>query len=194
MYYIRTIQDRIRLPPSSFASEASDAVLRILRERYESRIFKEMGIILSINNAELLGDGIVIPGDGGAYYTVQFEALTFLPVVNEVFPAEIKEILEFGAFASIGPFQGLLHISQIGKDKYFFDKKSRGLNTKTPNRNIKRSDGILVKVSTVSLKYTSSDTKIGLTMRPDGLGKMDWISEKKPAPIKKEKESKEVTK
>ena len=66
-------------------------------------------------------DGIVIPGDSGAYYTVRFDAITFVPYINEVYLSEVKEIVEFGAFVSIGPLQGLLHISQIGKDKYNYD-------------------------------------------------------------------------
>jgi len=171
-----------------FGSELEDAVERILRERYEGRIYKDLGIVLSVDNPKVLSEGSVIPGDSGAYYTVQFEALTFMPVVNEVYKAEIKEIVEFGAFASIGPFQGLLHVSQIGKEKFYYDKRNKTLGSKALGRALKKGDEILVKVSTVSLKSTSSDTKIGLTMRPDGLGKPEWFEKKEGK--KKEKEAK----
>jgi DNA-directed RNA polymerase subunit E' len=190
MYHIKTIEDRIRVPPEMFGSELEDAVQRILRERYEGRIYKDMGIVLSIDTPKVLTAGTVIPGDSGAYYTVSFEALTFIPVVNEVYRAEVKEIVEFGAFASIGPFQGLLHVSQIGKDKYYYDKKAKTLSSREAGRAVKKGDEVLVKVSTVSLKSTSSDTKIGLTMRPDGLGKPEWFKPKKAAPAKAEKKEK----
>ena len=190
MYNIKTIEDRIRVPPEMFGSELEDAVQRILRERYEGRIYKDMGIVLSIDKPKVLTEGTVIPGDSGAYYTVSFEALTFIPVVNEVYRAEVKEIVEFGAFASIGPFQGLLHVSQIGKEKYYYDKKSKTLSSREAGRNVKKGDEVLVKVSTVSLKSTSSDTQIGLTMRPDGLGKPEWLKPKKAAPAKAEKSEK----
>jgi DNA-directed RNA polymerase subunit E' len=185
MYYLKTIQDRVRIPPSMFASALEDAVNTILRERYEGRIYKDVGIVLAVNNPKVLSDGQVIPGDGGAYYSVHFDALTFYPIVNEVYRAEIKEVVEFGAFASIGPFQGLLHVSQIDKEKYYYDKKSKVLGSKALRRNLKKGDEVIAKVSTVSLKSTSSDTKIGLTMRPDGLGKPEWLVEK-AAPKKKE--------
>ncbi len=180
MYFIKTISDRIRVPPSMFGSVLEDAVTSILRERYEGRIYKDLGIVLAINNSKLLSEGLVIPGDGGAYYTIQFEALTFYPVVNEVYRAEIKEVVEFGAFASIGPFQGLLHVSQIDKEKFYYDKKAKHLSSKALRRTLKKGDEVLVKVSTVSMKSTSSDTKIGLTMRPDGLGKPEWLEKKVP--------------
>lgn len=187
MYFVKTVQDRIRVPPSMFGSEIEDAVQAILRERYEGRIYKDLGIVLSVNNPKILSEGLVIPGDGGAYYTVEFEALTFYPMVNEVYRAEIKEIVEFGAFASIGPFQGLLHVSQIDKEKFYYDKKSKTLSSRALRKSLKKGDEVLVKVSTVSLKATPSDTKIGLTMRPDGLGKVEWLEQKARKGKKEEK-------
>ena len=178
MYYIRTVQDRIRIPPSMFGSDIKDALLRILKERFERRVYREVGIILLVLNPTVKSEGLVIPGDGGAYYSVEFEALTFLPHVNEVFEAEIKEIVEFGAFAVIGPFQGLLHVSQIGREKYSYDKKNKALVSRQEKETLRKGDSVLVKVSTVSMKSTTADTKIGLTMRPDGLGKEDWITDK----------------
>jgi len=182
MYYQKTIEERIRVPPEMFGSKLEDAVLRLLRDRFESRIYKDIGMILSIDHAKVTTEGIVIPGDSGAYFTVQFDALTFVPQVNEVYLAEVKEVVEFGAFSSIGPFQGLLHVSQIGKDKYHYDKKSKSLTCRTAKKNVKKGDAILVKVSTVSMKSSAADTKIGLTMRPDGLGKPEWLGQKKEAP------------
>lgn len=193
MYTIKTIEDRIRVPPSMFGSDIEDAVRNILRTRYEGRIYKDLGIVLSINNPKVVTEGLIIPGDSGAYYTVQFEALTFFPVVNEVYKAEIKEIVEFGAFASIGPFQGLLHVSQIDKEKFYYDKKAKNLSSKVLKKVLKKGDDIIVKVSTVSMKSTSSDTKIGLTMRPDGLGKPEWLDAKagKKKEAKKEEKKEE---
>ncbi len=190
MYAIKTIEDRIRVPPSMFGSEIEDAVRNILRARYEGRIYKDLGIVLSVNQPKVVSEGLIIPGDSGAYYTVQFEALTFFPMVNEVYKAEIKEIVEFGAFASIGPFQGLLHVSQIDKEKFYYDKKAKNLSSKVLKKVLKKGDDIIVKVSTVSMKSTSSDTKIGLTMRPDGLGKPEWLEQKSAKKKEAKKEEK----
>ena len=193
MYYSKTIQDRIRIPPEMLGSKVTDAVLKIVRDRYERRVYPNVGMLVSINDAKIMGDGVVIPGDAGAYYDVEVEALSFLPQVNEVYEAEIKEVVEFGAFASIGPFQGLLHVSQISKNKYYYDRKTKLLASKADKQSLKKGDTILVKVSTVSLKTAATETKIGLTMRPEGLGKIEWIEketpEKKKAPPK-EKEKK----
>lgn len=194
MYYSKTIQDRIRIPPEMLGSKVTDAVLKIVRDRYERRVYPNIGMLVSINDAKVIGEGVVIPGDAGAYYDVEVEALSFLPQVNEVYEAEIKEVVEFGAFASIGPFQGLLHVSQISKNKYYYDKKTKLLASKADKQTLKKGDTILVKVSTVSLKTAAAETKIGLTMRPEGLGKLEWVEketpEKKKVAPPKEKEKK----
>lgn len=173
-----------------FGSKVEDALLHILRDRFERRMFKEIGLILSVDNPKVLGNGIVIPGDSGAYYGVQFDALTFLPQVNEVYECEIKEIVEFGGFAVIGPLQGLLHVSQISKEKFFYDKKAKTLGSKAEKRSIKKGDTAIIKVSTVSLKGSTTETKIGLTMRPEGLGKHEWVEAKKAAKAEPKVEAK----
>jgi len=193
MYYLNDAEDKIRIPPDMFGSKIEDAALRILRERYEGRIYRNVGAVLVITDPEIKSEGIVIPGDAGAYYSVNFKALSFVPHVNEVFKAEIKDVVEFGAFATIGPFQGLIHISQIGKEKFYYDKKSKALTSRVAKKALKKGDSALVKISTVSLKPSSTDTKIGLSMRPDGHGKVEWV-EKPEKPKKKAKTEKKVKK
>lgn len=193
MYYIKRVEDKVRLPPSSFGSKLEDALLRLIRDKYERRIFRELGLVLSADDLEVVGEGIVIPGDSGAYYTVGFDMLTFTPHVNEVYDGEIREIVEFGAFVGIGPLQGLLHVSQISKDKFFYDKKTKSLGGRSEKRSLKKGDKLFLKISTVSMKSATTDTKIGLTMRPDGLGKSEWLEDKKPLRKEdaKDKEKKE---
>jgi DNA-directed RNA polymerase subunit E' len=190
MYYVKVVEDRIRLMPAMLASDLEDAVLRLLRDKFERRIFREAGIILSVDNVKVLTEGTVIPGDSGIYYTVSFDALTFMPQVNEVYEAEVKEIVEFGAFSSLGALQGLLHVSQISKDKFYYDKKTKALSSRE-RKSIKKGDEIVVKVSTVSLKANMTETKIGLTMRPEGLGKKEWLEEKKKEKKEEKPEKKE---
>ncbi len=191
MYYELKAEDTVRLPPSMLVMKLNDAITKILREKYERRIFKDMGIIIAVEDVDVGKQGSVIPGDGGIYYKVQFNALCFLPHVNEVFTAQVREIVEFGAFASIGPLDGLIHISQIGNEKFFYDKKIRALTTKR-GRGLKKEDNVLLKVSTVSLKGTTSDTKIGLTMRNEGLGVQRWEKEQKAEKAAAKKRKKEA--
>ena len=176
MYQIVTVTDRVRLPAQNFTMQLGDGLRQILRERYERRIDKEHGMVLSVWNIEPQGDGLVIPSDPAAYYDVKFDALTYLPAVNEVLEAEVAELVEFGAFVQIGSLEGLVHLSQIANDFLTYNKKIPAFTGKESKKILKKGDHVLAKISTVSIKATLSDTKIGLTMRPEGLGKEDWIA------------------
>jgi len=191
MYYRTSIEEKVRLPPSLLVMKLNEAVTKLLREKYERRIVRELGLVIAVENVDVSGSGVVIPGDGGIYYDAKFDAITFMPYVNEVFIGEIKEVVEFGAFASIGPLDALIHISQLGNDKYFYDKKTKALGTRKGS-SIKKGDRVTMKVSTVSLRATTSDTKIGLTMRAEGLGPEKEKRNAKKVPAKgKAKEGKE---
>ncbi len=178
MYQMITVYDRVRLPAQYFSMKLADGLMSILRENYERRIDRSLGIILLVSNVEAQGDGMVIPSDGAAYYDVKFDALTYLPAVNEVVEAEVSELVEFGAFVGIGSVEGLIHLSQIANDFLNYNKKIPAFVGKESKKTLKKGDRVLAKVSTVSLKSSLSETKIGLTMRPEGLGKLDWIGER----------------
>jgi len=178
MYSILTISDRVRVSPQFFGMKLGDAVTQILRERYERRIDRDIGVVLSVWGAKPSGSGIVIPGDGAAYYDVTFQALTFLPTVNEIVEAEVSELVEFGAFLNIGPFEGLAHLSQIANDFLTFNKKAMAIQGKESKKILKKGDIVVAKISTVSMKSSIPETKVGLTMRPEGLGKAEWVEER----------------
>ena len=175
MYYLSNVTDRVRVSPDLFGMDLDSAITRILSEKLEGKVFSDIGIVLGIRNIETSNSGIVMPSDGAAYYDVSFEVLSFLPKVNEVIESEVKEIAKFGAFASVGPFQGLLHVSQIGKETYRYDKKSKVVISRDKKKSLKKGDVLILKIATVSLKKLAQDTKIGLTMRNEGLGKLDWL-------------------
>lgn len=189
MYYLMNIEDKIAVPAGMLSMDIEEATKKILRDNYERRILKPLGLVLSVDDVEIAGDGVVVPGDANVYYTATFNAVVFNASVNEVFEAEVREIVEFGAFSTIGPLDGLLHLSQIAGEKFYYDKKTKSLSARS-RRAIKKGDTLLVKVSTISMKFSVNDTKVGLTMRGEGLGKQEWIDDEKRARKPEKKEAK----
>lgn len=179
MYQVLSCRDRVRLPAQYFSMKLEDALQQILREKYERRIDKDAGVALAVWNAKPEGDGVVIPGDNAAYYDVAFDVLCYLPQVNEIVESDVSEIVEFGAFLTLGPMEGLVHLSQIANDFLTFNKKTMSFTGRESKKSIKKGDHVYAKISTVSMKQSIPETKIGLTMRPDGLGKEEWLSAKK---------------
>ena len=110
---------------------------------------------------------------------MKFDTLTYLPQINEIIESEISEVVEFGGFVTLGPIEGLVHLSQIANDFLTYNKKTQTFVGRESKKFLKKSDHVFAKISTVSMKNNIPETKIGLTMRPDGLGKDEWISAKK---------------
>lgn len=192
MYFVLTCKDKVRLPAQYFSMKLEDSLSQILREKYERRIDKDAGIVLALWNVKPDGDGVVIAGDNAAYYNVAFDVLAYHPQVNEIVETDVSEIVEFGAFLQLGPMEGLVHLSQIANDFLTYNKKTASFTGRESKKNLKKGDHVFAKISTVSMKSSIPETKVGLTMRPDGLGKDEWLSAKKAAPaeIEKKKEGK----
>ncbi len=182
MYKIVKAREKLRVPPAFFRREKEEAIKEVVEKEYRQKIDKNYGYVLNVVDAEPIGKGIVAPGDPNVYYETEYTLLTFTVEPNEIVVGIVCDVIEFGAFVNIGPFEALLHISQIGREKFILDKKSKALVNKDRTKALKKGDVILAKVSSVSFKGTVADVKIGLTMRGPGLGKLDWLlgkSEKK---------------
>jgi DNA-directed RNA polymerase subunit E' len=185
VYKILTIRDSVRVYPKDLAEDKRRAIYKSLQQSLEGLIDKDIGIILAIVNVGAIGEGMIIPEDGGVYYETVFDILTFQPEIHEVIEGAVIEIAEFGAFVRLGPLDGLVHISQV-TDDFMSYSKDGVLMGRDSKKILKSGDKIRAKIITVSFKQAHS-VKIGLTMRQQGLGKLEWLEEEMK---KKEKEKK----
>ncbi|HET6405108.1 MAG TPA: DNA-directed RNA polymerase [Candidatus Thermoplasmatota archaeon] len=178
VYQIVEMEDTVRIPPHELG-EDQDAVARELVHRsFEGRLNKKYGFTLVATDIERIGEGRVIHGDGAVYQRVKFNALTFKPEVGEVVEGTVCEVVEFGAFVRFGPLDGLLHMSQIMNDYLNVDLGNERLTGKETGRWLGLGDKVRARLVTVSLNELSPrESKIGLTMRQPGLGKIEWLVE-----------------
>jgi DNA-directed RNA polymerase subunit E' len=180
LYLVSKIEDTVRIPPSRFEDPLENVAVEILNESYVGTIDKKLGLMVTVNEIEELGTGKVIMGDGAAYHDVLFTALFFKPELHEIVEGEVIEITEFGAFIRIGPMDGLVHVSQVTDDYINYDGKRGALIGKESKKSLEEGDKVRARIVALSLKGKSSkETKIGLTMRQPGLGRMEWIDEEK---------------
>ena len=103
--------------------------------------------------------------------------------MQEVIPGKIKDIADFGAFITMGPIEGMIHISQTMDDFVSF-AKDKVLTGKDTKRMLKVGDQCRARVIAVSFKDVTNP-KLGLTMRQQGLGKAEWSEEEEPKKGKK---------
>lgn len=173
MYKILTVSDKIRVPPSKFNLDVEKALKGSLEDRWEGLIEKDVGIILSVVSVDEIGEGRILPGDGAIYYPTTFRILAYAPELHEVVKGFVIDVTEFGAFARIGPLDGMVHVSQIMNDFVSYDQKNATFNGRESKRVLKEKDSIRARIISVSL--SSRQYKIGLTTRQPGLGAENWV-------------------
>lgn len=176
MFYIVDIKDYVRVEPRLFGLNTREAVEKQLGETYTDFFSKELGKVIKVLSVGEIGDGVIIPGDGAAYYNSEFKLLAWKPEMQELVYGTISEITNFGAFIDMGFMQGMIHISQTMEDFVSYSK-SGTLIGKSGKKSLKKGDNCLARI--VALSYKGDDPKIGLTMRQPGLGKLEWIKDDK---------------
>ncbi len=179
MYYINTIRDSISISPKYMGEDITKAVEETLRNKYERTMDRDLGVVLAVFNVRDISDGMIMPEDPNTHHHVVFDVLTFSLEVEEVVIGEVSELVDFGCFVRVGPLDGLVHLSQITTDFVNYDRKTLQFVSKNSGKSLKKGDVVYAKVSTISMRSNLKDTKIALTMRPDGLGKPEWIKEAK---------------
>ncbi|MEM2916469.1 MAG: DNA-directed RNA polymerase [Candidatus Woesearchaeota archaeon] len=184
MYYKVIVQDHIRVSPRFFGKELKDAVKAGIKLKYDGLIDPTLGIVIDVVDVKEVGEGIIIPGDGASYYETTFEILAYKPELQEVVVGRIKDIADFGAFITLGPIDGMIHISQTMDDFVSFAKE-KVLSGRDTKRVLKVGDICRARVIAVSFK-DPNNPKIGLTMRQPGMGKTEWVAEAKPVASEKE--------
>jgi len=180
MFYVVDVADYVRVEPRLFGLDTKTAVSEQLQATYKDYHDEEMGEVIAVLEVGNVGEGVIIPGDGAAYYNSDFKLLIWKPEMNELVYGTIAEITNFGAFINMGAMQGMIHISQTMEDFVSFSTSSV-LTGKSSKRVLKKGDTCLARI--VAISYKGDQPKIGLTMRQPGLGKIEWIEEEK----KKEK-------
>ncbi|MGE0793372.1 MAG: DNA-directed RNA polymerase [Candidatus Woesearchaeota archaeon] len=173
MYYSIKVKDHIRLPPTEFEKDLKEGIIEQIKSKFSGYVSKDLGFVIDVLDIDLIEDGIIIPGDGAPYYNTTFELLTYLPEMQEVVIGKIRDITDFGAFLSLGPVDGMIHISQTMNDFVSFSK-DKVLQGKESNRSLKVGDICYGRIVAVSFK-DPANPKIGVTMRQQGLGKIEWV-------------------
>ena len=180
MYYISQIKDTVRIPPYQFDKDLNIVAIETLNDKYNGVLDNDLGLLVCVTNIVEIGEGKLIIGDGAAYYQVIFEAIFYRPEQHEIIEGEVIEIAEFGAFVRMGPMDGLVHVSQVTDDYINYDNKRGALLAKNSNKALEEGDKVRARIVQRSIKgKTVKESRIGLTMRQNYLGKFEWIEEQK---------------
>jgi len=175
LYKLHKVKGMVRIPPKYFGQPLEEVAIRILREQYEGLIHPEVGLIVAVLDAKVSPEGVIIHGDGATYHEVEFTILTFQPILHEIVEGEVVDTKEFGIFVNIGPFDALVHRSQIADEPFRLEPTRGALIGQQTKRIIERGDIVRGRITNISLPSAARSPRIGMTLRQPFLGKIEWI-------------------
>jgi DNA-directed RNA polymerase subunit E' len=187
MYFIIETNETVRVPPEKLGEEYEPTAKSIAIRNVEGKIGvldRELVrdsndrkyINLLVLESDLDGEGRIVHGDGGVYQEVKMKILAFQPMMQEVVEGDVADVKKFGAFVSIGPLEGLLHVSQVMDDRIEVDEDNKRMTGKDTKRDLKMGDLVRARIVALSLSDSKlEESKIGLTMRQNFLGKFLWL-------------------
>jgi len=180
MYRLVKKIDTVRIPPNRLGENLDIVVKELTRQNFEGRVERGSDLTVLAFNIKRIGEGRIVHGDGAVYQSVEFDALVFRPDLNELVAGTVCEVMKFGAFVRFGPLDGLLHISQVMDDRIEIDEQNERLIGKDSKKDLRVGDYLRARIVTVSInEHSPRESKIGLTMRQPGLGKIAWLEEER---------------
>jgi DNA-directed RNA polymerase subunit E' len=178
MYYLDQRRDVVRVPPERLGLRLETVLPELAQQQFEGKLVDGQNLTVIIREVTAIGEGHIIHGDGGVYQEVEYRALLFRPELQEVVEGNIVEIRKFGAFVRFGPLDGLLHVSQIMDDRVNIDEHNQRLVGVETKKDLKVGYKVRGRIVSLSLSEISPrDSRIGLTMRQPGLGRLEWVQE-----------------
>ena len=178
MYMLTEVRRTVPIRPADLKDDIDNIIENLTQDAYEGRFGEDKMFTVLVKNVRTDGPGRIVHGDGSVYQPVVFDQVVFKPRESEIIIGVVVEVLKFGAFVRFGPLDGLLHISQVMDDRVDIDEANQRLVGKDSGRHLAVGDIVKARVVSIDLNEKNpQDSKIGLTMRQPGLGKLQWLEE-----------------
>ncbi len=178
MYMQTQARRTVRIHPSELGKDLDAIITRIAQKTFEGKLGHDKSVTVLVTNVKRVGDGRIVHGDGAVYQDVTFDQLVFKIKDNELVEGTVVKITKFGAFVKFGPLDGLLYVSQVLDDRVDIDLENQRLVGKETGRSLSIDDRVRARIVGVELNEKNvRDSRIALTMRQPGLGKLEWIAE-----------------
>jgi DNA-directed RNA polymerase subunit E' len=177
MFKLVECEGVVRVPPNLLGKPLKDIILEVLRREYGGQVMRDLGVVVSVLDAEASNYGMIIPGDGGLYHKARFTMLVYAPMLQEVVEGEVGIVESTGIVVRVGPVDGYVHKSQIMDDVVSYSREQNAVIGQKTARVLRKGDDVRARVVAVSYGGRRQALRVQLTMRQPYLGKLEWIKE-----------------
>jgi len=127
MFFLVQRHELLELPPKFFGASLEAALSGALRSKVEGKVSSRWGYTLAVHQITKIGDGKLHEDQGHAIYPVDYIALVFRPLKNEVLYAQVTNVNPEGLFLSAGPLSSIFISKSLMPSDLKFDAGSNGV-------------------------------------------------------------------
>ncbi|KAL0228489.1 hypothetical protein RCL1_004632 [Eukaryota sp. TZLM3-RCL] len=151
MFFRMSFQYRLYLSPSALTQKLRENLEIRLREAIEGKCYANYGYILLLLELRSIGQGKVTPDSGQVVFPVQFSALVFRPIPNEVTDGQVALIINAGVYINVGPMR--VFVSQaLLPQGYEFDPYTMTFTSASGERPIQEGTSMRVRIMNVDFR------------------------------------------
>lgn len=184
MFKLIECEGVVRIPPNLIGKPLKEVILEVLKREYVGQVLRNIGVVVSVLDAEASNFGFIVPGDGSLYHNAKYTMLVYTPMNQEVVEGEVNIVESTGVIVRLGPVEGYMHKSQIMDEVISYSKEQNVVIGEKSGKVLRKGDSIRARVIAVSYGGRRQALRVQLTMRQPYLGKLDWIKEEAKAGAK----------
>jgi DNA-directed RNA polymerase III subunit RPC8 len=126
MFYLATIADTIRVPPSQFAHGDAKSLTDAISRKFPGRTIMDVGMVISLFDVLTVGSALIHAGDGSAHFEIVFRVVVFKPFVGEIIEGKVTECSSEGIRISLEFFDNIVvPYYNIFEPNHYDSKKRR---------------------------------------------------------------------
>ena len=127
MFFLTTIADTLRIPPSSFSKGDSPSIVQAINAKYPRKVIMDVGMCIALYDVIEVGSSLIHPADGGAHFEVVFRVVVFKPFVGEVVNGRVSACTKAGIEVSLDFFDSIkIPYYNIFQPNHFDEGNSKG--------------------------------------------------------------------
>ena len=147
------------IAPKNFGKNMETKILHELKRKVEGKPSGHFGYTILVTRIKYTGQGILNEDTGNAHFKVEYWSLVFRPFVNEILPAEVKQLTQQGFFCQAGPLE-IFVSKRLMPEEYAYDDTSSGqpcFRAEDDGDDITITIGTMVRVKIQGLRFAADD-------------------------------------
>ena len=83
MFQLVRRSDTMPIKPCDFNRDLRQVLIELINEKYANQVIADVGLVISLYDIDIIGDGHLVPDNGCAYTEVTFRLIVFRPFTGE---------------------------------------------------------------------------------------------------------------